>query len=47
MYTYDSIKGTQDIHFVKFVNIGDVNKLLKKELAYFCCFFWIPTSKIV
>jgi hypothetical protein len=24
---------------VKFVTIGDVNKLLKKELAYFCCFF--------
>ncbi len=34
-YTYDSMKGTQDLHCVKCVNIHDVNKMLKKDLSCF------------
>lgn len=35
-YTYDFMKGTQDLHCVTYVNIHDVNKMLKKDLSFFC-----------
>jgi hypothetical protein len=34
-YIYDYVKGTQDLHCVKYVNIHDVNKMLKKDLSCF------------
>lgn len=38
-FTCTTIKGTRDVHFVKYVGAMDVNKLFKKNLACFCCFF--------
>jgi len=32
------MKGTQDVHSIKFINIGDVKKMLRKDLSYFFCF---------
>jgi hypothetical protein len=37
-YNINSIKGTRDVHSVRFVGLMDVNKLLRKTLACFCCF---------
>jgi hypothetical protein len=37
-YTCSTIKGTKDVHFVRSIDSIDVNKLLKKSLACFCCF---------
>jgi hypothetical protein len=39
MYTCDTIKGSQDIHSIRYVNSSDVNKLLKKHLACFYCHY--------
>jgi hypothetical protein len=36
--TGDGIKGSRGLHSVRSVDCGDVNKLLKKNLACFCCF---------
>jgi hypothetical protein len=36
-YTCDSMKGTRDLHCVKFIKICDVNKMLKKDLSCFYC----------
>ncbi len=36
-YTCTTIKGTHDIHFMRFIGFMDANKLLKKSLSYFCC----------
>jgi hypothetical protein len=37
-YNTNSIKGTRDVHSIQFVGLMDVNKLLRKTLACFCCF---------
>jgi hypothetical protein len=33
-YTCDSIKGSQDLHSVKFVGVGDVKKFTRKNSKY-------------
>jgi hypothetical protein len=40
-YIYDYVKGTQDLHCVKYVNIHDVNKMLKKDLSCFLFLSWL------
>jgi len=37
-YTTNSIQGTMDVHCVWFVGPTNMNKLLKNNLACFCCF---------
>ncbi len=32
------MKRTRDVHSVKSVNIGDVNKMFRKDLSYFILF---------
>ncbi len=39
MYTCDSIKGCRNLHSIKFIDVGDVNKLLKRILACFYYFY--------
>lgn len=34
-HTCDTIKGTREVHIVRFVGVMDVNKLLKKDLGLF------------
>ncbi len=45
-YTYDSMKGTQDLHCVKYVNIHHVNKMLKKDLSCFFVLVLTPNTRI-
>ncbi len=37
-YLCDYVKGSQNLHCVKFVSILNVNKMLENDLSCFCCF---------
>jgi hypothetical protein len=34
-----TVKGTRDVYSMKFAGAMDVNKILKKTLTCFCCFY--------
>ena len=37
-YACEPIKGSQDLHSIRFVGVMDVNKIMKKSLSCFCYF---------
>ncbi len=38
-YIVETIKGTKDSHSIRSIDAMDVNKLTKKSLSCFCCFY--------